>query len=79
MKNFLIVLLSLGIQVTNLFAAEAGMPQLNPEFWASQAFWLIIIFISIYILISKINSKFKLIYLTKKFQKKLKKVTTFAQ
>ena len=54
MKNFLIVLLSLGIQVTNLFAAEAGMPQLNPEFWASQAFWLIIIFISIYILIAKI-------------------------
>ena len=29
--------------------------------------------------ISRINSKFKLIYLTKKFQKKLKKVTTFAQ
>ena len=29
--------------------------------------------------ISKINSKFKLIYLKKKFQKKLKKVTTFAQ
>ena len=54
MKIFLIFLLSLGIQVTNLFAAEAGMPQLNPEFWASQAFWLIIIFISIYILIAKI-------------------------
>ena len=38
----------------SLFAAEAGMPQLNPEYWASQAFWLIIIFLSIYILIARI-------------------------
>ena len=38
----------------NLSAAEAGMPQLNPEYWASQAFWLIIIFLSIYILIARI-------------------------
>ena len=54
MKNFLIVLLSLGIQVTNLFAAEAGMPQLDPKYWASQAFWLAIIFLSIYLLIDRI-------------------------
>ena len=38
----------------NLIAAEAGMPQLDPTYWASQAFWLIIIFSSIYFLISKI-------------------------
>lgn len=38
----------------NLYAAEAGMPQLDPYYWASQAFWLIIIFSSIYFLISKI-------------------------
>ena len=38
----------------NLLAAEAGMPQLDPTYWASQAFWLIIIFSSIYFLISKI-------------------------
>ncbi len=38
----------------NLYAAEAGMPQLDPEYWASQAFWLIIIFFAIYILIAKI-------------------------
>ena len=24
--------------------SEAGMPQLNPEFWAAQIFWLILIF-----------------------------------
>tara|TARA_Y100000591_G_C21573250_1_gene564493 strand:- start:136 stop:669 length:534 start_codon:yes stop_codon:yes gene_type:complete len=38
----------------NLYSAEAGMPQLNPEYWSSQIFWLIIIFFSIYILISKV-------------------------
>jgi len=37
----------------NLFAAEAGMPQLDPKYWASQAFWLILVFIILYISISK--------------------------
>ena len=36
-----------------LFAAEAGMPQLDPEYWASQAFWLILIFTILYVAISK--------------------------
>ncbi len=38
---------------TNLFAAEAGMPQLDPTYWASQAFWLILVFVILYISISK--------------------------
>ena len=38
---------------SNLFAAEAGMPQLDPTYWASQAFWLILIFTILYISISK--------------------------
>ncbi len=38
----------------NVLAAEAGMPQLDPAYWPSQAFWLIVIFSLIYILISKI-------------------------
>ena len=37
----------------NLLAAEAGMPQLDPEYWASQAFWLILIFTLLYLSISK--------------------------
>ena len=37
-----------------LFAAEAGMPQLDPAYWPSQIFWLTIIFLSIYFLIAKI-------------------------
>ena len=46
MRSFLIFLISTPLLWGNLFAAEAGMPQLNPEYWASQAFWLIIIFLS---------------------------------
>ena len=37
----------------DLFAAEAGMPQLDPKYWASQAFWLILIFTILYLSISK--------------------------
>ena len=37
----------------DLFAAEAGMPQLDPQYWASQAFWLILVFTILYISISK--------------------------
>ena len=37
-----------------LMAAEAGMPQLDPKYWASQAFWLILVFSVLYISISKL-------------------------
>ena len=36
------------------FAAESGgMPQLNPEFWISQIFWLIVTFGILYLILSK--------------------------
>ena len=38
---------------TFLFAAEAGMPQLDPKYWASQGFWLILVFTLLYFTISK--------------------------
>ena len=38
----------------NLNAAEAGMPQLDPTYWFSQAFWLILIFSLLYISIAKL-------------------------
>ena len=38
----------------DLYAAEAGMPQLDPTYWASQAFWLILVFTILYISISKL-------------------------
>ena len=38
----------------DLFAAEAGMPQLDPTYWASQAFWLILVFTILYVSIAKL-------------------------
>ena len=38
-----------------VFAAESGgMPQLNPEFWISQIFWLTITFGFLYVILSKL-------------------------
>jgi len=54
MKIFFVILgASLAIKI-DLFAAEAGMPQLDPKYWASQAFWLILVFTLLYLTISKI-------------------------
>ena len=35
-------------------AESSGMPQLNPEFWVSQIFWLILTFGILYLVLSKI-------------------------
>ena len=53
MKRYLALILVLSTICTNLFAAEAGMPQLDPKYWASQAFWLILVFSILYISIAK--------------------------
>ena len=55
MKNFCFAFcIALIICVNQAFGSEAGMPQLNPEFWTSQIFWLILIFSSLYLIIWKI-------------------------
>ena len=39
---------------TNVKSAESGgMPQLNPEFWISQIFWLILTFSTLFVILSK--------------------------
>ena len=53
MKRSLSFLIALKAINTELFAAEAGMPQLDPTYWASQAFWLVLIFTILYISLSK--------------------------
>ena len=53
MKRYASVIIALLAIEKNLFAAEAGMPQLDPKYWASQAFWLILVFSILYISISK--------------------------
>ena len=50
-KYFIVFTLSL-LMSERLIGAEAGMPQLDPKYWASQAFWLILIFLTIYLLIA---------------------------
>jgi len=49
---FSLVIATLAIN-TDLFSAETGMPQLDPKYWASQAFWLILVFTILYISVAK--------------------------
>jgi F-type H+-transporting ATPase subunit b len=53
MKSYLSLTIAILAIQTDLFAAEAGMPQLDPTYWASQAFWLILVFTVLYISIAK--------------------------
>ena len=53
MKSYISLLIAFSAIKTDLFAAEAGMPQLDPTYWASQAFWLVLIFTTLYISIAK--------------------------
>ena len=54
MKSYLGLIFTLFIINTDLFAAEAGMPQLDPTYWASQAFWLVLVFLILYTATSKV-------------------------
>ena len=72
MKNFCFALCAAWIVYANqALGSETGMPQLNPEFWAAQIFWLVLIFSFLYLIIWKIflpkiaysieNRKFKIV------------------
>ena len=55
MKNFCIAFcIAIIIYSNQALGSEAGMPQLNPEFWLAQTFWLIFIFSTLYLIIWKI-------------------------
>ena len=55
MKSFQYALcIALSVCANQAFGSETGMPQLNPEFWIAQIFWLILIFSSLYLIIWKI-------------------------
>ena len=53
MKRYLSLIIAILAIQSDLFAAEAGMPQLDPTYWASQGFWLILVFTILYISIDK--------------------------
>ena len=50
--NFYLILFSF-LFYKEAFASDEGMPQLNPEFWISQIFWLTLVFGTLYVLLSK--------------------------
>ena len=53
-KIVIIFLILASVLTTNAISAESGgMPQLNPEFWISQIFWLTLTFGLLYIFLSK--------------------------
>ena len=53
MKLSIFILIALQLGQSRITAAEAGMPQLDPEYWLSQIFWLVVIFVTLYVLIAK--------------------------
>ena len=53
MNRYLSLIIAITAIQTSLLAAEAGMPQLDPTYWASQTFWLILVFTILYISIAK--------------------------
>ena len=53
MKKYFAVLIFYTLFSGSLIGAEAGMPQLDSKYWASQAFWLILVFSILYISIAK--------------------------
>ena len=54
MRLFLLIIGIFTTSEINLLAAEAGMPQLDPTYWASQAFWLILIFTALYLALANL-------------------------
>ena len=55
MKNFYFALcIIVSLHCNKTFGSEGGMPQLNPEFWIAQIFWLVFIFSTLYLIIWKI-------------------------
>jgi len=52
-RVFFIVFVQSAIFSRKSLGAEEGMPQLNPEFWFSQTFWLVLVFVILYLIIWK--------------------------
>ena len=54
-KKFFQYILFSFLFIEKVFSAESGgMPQLNPEFWISQIFWLTLTFGILYVVLSKL-------------------------
>jgi F-type H+-transporting ATPase subunit b len=54
MRFFLLIVGVFIASEITLLSAEVGMPQLDPTYWMSQAFWLILIFTTLYLILSNV-------------------------
>ena len=52
-RNYLKFIGTFTFLSNNCFAAEGGMPQLNPDYWVSQVFWVMLIFGTLYVILWK--------------------------
>ena len=52
-RNYLIFIGFFTFLSSNCFAADEGMPQLNPDYWVSQIFWVMLIFGTLYVILWK--------------------------
>ena len=51
--NYLKLIGIFSLLSSKCFAAEGGMPQLNPDYWVSQIFWVMLIFGTLYVILWK--------------------------
>ena len=52
-RNYLKFIVLFTFLSSNSFAADKGMPQLNPDYWVSQIFWVMLIFGTLYVILWK--------------------------
>ena len=53
-RNYLKFIVLFTFLSSNSFAADKGMPQLNPDYWVSQIFWVMLIFGTLYVILWKV-------------------------
>ena len=54
LKKFFVLINLFQLISFKAYGAEEGMPQLNPEYWSAQIFWLVLVFFGLYLTIWKI-------------------------
>ena len=50
-RNYLKLIIFFSLLSSECFTAEEGMPQLNPDYWISQIFWVVLIFSLLYLIL----------------------------
>ena len=48
------MVISMTVNANQVLGAEAGMPQLDPEYWSAQIFWLVLTFAGLYFIVWRV-------------------------